>query len=141
MLLDDIISRKNGALEELTEQISLKRHESENNKLNIIKNSIFPKIEKLVTIVGTRKEKYANLIKQELLNLYDRKELYAINKIKFTPREVEITNMIGNRLSNRKIAKSLNLSVRTVEAFRRNIRSKLGLKDTKINLVTYLNSS
>jgi DNA-binding NarL/FixJ family response regulator len=44
-------------------------------------------------------------------------------------REIEIFELIGNGLARAEIAKRLNLSVKTVEAHRQNIRSKLAIRD------------
>ena len=43
-------------------------------------------------------------------------------------REMHILNLLGSGLRNRQIAHSLNLSVKTVETHRENIKRKLGLK-------------
>jgi DNA-binding CsgD family transcriptional regulator len=57
----------------------------------------------------------------------------------FTPREIEIANMIMNGLTSKQIAQLLNTSPRTVEIHRGKIRKKLGLKFRKQNLQTVLN--
>jgi len=43
-------------------------------------------------------------------------------------REMHIFNLLGSGLRNRQIAQSLNLSVKTIETHRENIKHKLGLK-------------
>lgn len=42
-------------------------------------------------------------------------------------REMHILNLLGSGLPNREIARSLNLSVKTIETHRENIKRKLGL--------------
>jgi DNA-binding NarL/FixJ family response regulator len=43
-------------------------------------------------------------------------------------REMHIFNLLGSGLRNRQMAQSLNLSVKTIETHRENIKHKLGLK-------------
>lgn len=54
-----------------------------------------------------------------------------------SPREIEICNMIHGGLNTKEIADLLNLSVRTIETHRYNIRRKLQIGKTKTNLTTY----
>ncbi len=43
-------------------------------------------------------------------------------------REAEVVRLIGSGLSTREIAEQLNLSVKTIESYRANVKRKLGLK-------------
>jgi two-component system response regulator NreC len=56
--------------------------------------------------------------------------------IPLTPREVEVLRLIAQGYTNRQIAESLELSVRTVESHRANVMGKLGLR-TRVQLVRY----
>jgi len=49
---------------------------------------------------------------------------------RLTDRELEVFDAIGRGLSTRHIAESLQLSVKTVEAHRQNIKHKLAIKDS-----------
>ena len=51
-------------------------------------------------------------------------------------RELQVLGLIGDGLSTRRIAEALDLSVKTVETYRGNIKRKLGLKDSA-ELVRY----
>ncbi len=53
-----------------------------------------------------------------------------------TPREREVLRMLAQGLSNKAIARTLEISVRTVETHRLSIRRKLGV-DTPAGLVKY----
>ena len=46
-------------------------------------------------------------------------------------REMHILNLLGSGLRNRQIAHSLNLSVKTIETHRENIKRKLGLNNSR----------
>lgn len=58
----------------------------------------------------------------------------------FTPSEIQIALMIKQGLSNKEIAQTLNISKRTIETHRANIRKKLDLKNKKLNLKSYFSN-
>src|SRR6185503_9363192 len=55
-----------------------------------------------------------------------------------TDRELHVLQLLGDGKSTREIAAELNLSFKTVESHRENIKSKLGL-DTAAELTHYAN--
>ena len=63
--------------------------------------------------------------------------LYS-DEYNFTPSELQVANLIRQGKRTKDIASLLNLSTRTVEFHRDNIRKKLGIKDRKTNLRSVL---
>jgi DNA-binding NarL/FixJ family response regulator len=63
-------------------------------------------------------------------------ENYGSPVRKFSDREFEVFQLIGQGIGTREIAEKLHLSVKTVEVHRANIKEKLGLK-TATELVRY----
>ena len=57
-----------------------------------------------------------------------------------SPAETAICDMISKGYSSKQIASLRDISVLTVNDHRKSIRKKLGLTETKINLVSYLES-
>lgn len=55
-----------------------------------------------------------------------------------TTNEIKVADLIRSGMSSKDIAAMRNVSVRTVEYYRKRIRSKLGLLGKKINLQAYL---
>jgi DNA-binding CsgD family transcriptional regulator len=55
-----------------------------------------------------------------------------------TPQEIEIATLIREGLSSKEIADQLHLSITTVNFHRRNLRRKLGLRNSHRNLRAYL---
>lgn len=62
----------------------------------------------------------------------------AARYLELTPAEVEVANLVKHGRKSKEIASLLNISVRTVEMHRRNIRNKLGLRHKHANLRTFL---
>jgi PAS domain S-box-containing protein len=58
----------------------------------------------------------------------------------FSPGELQVANLVRKGRTTKDMARLLNISPRTVESYRNNIRKKLGLKTKKVNLKTYLSS-
>ena len=58
----------------------------------------------------------------------------------FSPGDFQVANVIRKGRTTKDMSRLLNISPRTVESYRNNIREKLGLKNKKVNLKTYLSS-
>jgi DNA-binding NarL/FixJ family response regulator len=56
--------------------------------------------------------------------------------IRFTPRELEVMELICRQFSNKEIAKQLDIGQRTVESYREKIQEKTGAKNV-IGIVIY----
>jgi FixJ family two-component response regulator len=58
-----------------------------------------------------------------------------------TAMEIQVASLIKTGKTNKEIASILGVSLNTVMTHRHHLRSKLGLKQEKVNLRSYLNSS
>jgi DNA-binding CsgD family transcriptional regulator len=56
----------------------------------------------------------------------------------FTPREIQITSLVKEGKTTKDITELLNISATAVDFHRKNIRMKLGIKNEKTNLRSYL---
>jgi DNA-binding CsgD family transcriptional regulator len=56
----------------------------------------------------------------------------------FTPKEIQIANLMKKGRTTKEISQILNLSPRTIDIHRYNIRRKLNISNKKINLQSYL---
>ena len=58
-----------------------------------------------------------------------------------SPNEIQVVNLVRKGKTTKEISRLMNLSIRTIEAYRNSIRKKLNLKNKKINLRTYISST
>jgi len=111
-----------------------------------IKEDIMANIELLMPLFGKIKIKgdsqhFLDLIKKGLEGVVSSFGRAITEKsLKLTSREVEICNMIRAGIVTKDIARTLYISSQTIEKHRKNIRKKMGISNTSLNLVTYLKS-
>jgi PAS domain S-box-containing protein len=134
------LQEMNAALKVLLRRMEEDSKELEDKvRLNVV-HLIHPHLEKLKAAGLTDRQKKhlealeANL--QEILSPFTHKLL--ADHPKLTPSELQIASLLRQGKSSKDIADELSLSFRTVETHRRNIRSKLGIRNKKANLKSYL---
>ena len=105
-----------------------------------IETLLLPTIEKIKRESSTdMRNTYLNLMHDQLINLTKgfSKQLDG-RFLSLTRTEMKVCKFIQTGLSSKEIAQAMNISFETVQAHRRNIRRKLGLRGRKINLHTLL---
>jgi len=141
------LSEKNAKLEKLNIAfevvIEQKNEQLGNLKSDIIKhyNSfVKPYVNELKNIAKGRQEiQYLQLIDQGIRDILSpfAEKLLSLNR-HLSPMEMKVANLIRSGLQIQDIATELNVSPHTVKYHRKNIRTKLGIQNQKINLRTYL---
>jgi PAS domain S-box-containing protein len=128
-----------------TLQYMLKKREDDKSKLekDILYNTkklIFPKIKKIQSTNDKNEIKtYCNLIETYLLNVTSSfSNDLSSEYFGLTPTEIRIAFLIREGKKTKEIAQIEDISYKTAEVHRSNIRKKLGLKHKKANLRTYL---
>lgn len=135
------LESKNIALKEVLEQITLEKTEINGKMKATLDKLIMPKLRILKTRVLQSNKKQIELIEkniQAISSSFGKK--ISSREIGLSPREVEVCDMVKNGLKNNGIAGELEISVKTVETIRRNIRKKLNINNKKVNLISFLQS-
>jgi DNA-binding response OmpR family regulator/DNA-binding CsgD family transcriptional regulator len=132
----------NAALQVLLKQREIDKDDFEGRALSNIKELIIPHIEQLKKSNLKAKDMvYISLIESNLKDIISPLSYRLSSKYTtFTPKELQIINLVKEGKPTREIAKILNTSPGTVEFHRNNIRTKLNLKNKRANLRTYLMS-
>ena len=145
----DNLQKRERELEEVNTalRVLLKQREEDKGKLeeNILsnaKNLILPCLETLKKgQLDTEQRTCADLLDSYIKEIASPfvKELSS-HYVNFTPMEIRIASLIKEGKTTKEIARLLCLSENTIMFHRYNIRSKLRLKNKKMNLRSYLQS-
>ena len=134
------LAEANTALKVLLKRREQDREELEEKVLTNVKELIFPYIDKLeASRLDAEQAAYIGIIKSNLENIISPFLARISSKyLNFTPMEIQVANLVKEGKSTKEMADILNVSDRAVEFHRNNIRKKLGLKNKKVNLRSYL---
>ena len=114
--------------------------ELEDNVLTNVKELVEPYFEKIKkTKLDDQQEAFFSIIEsnlKEIISPFTRK--MSLKYLNLTPTEIQVANMTKHGNSSKKIAKVMNISPRTVDTHKKNIRRKIGLQGTRGNLRSYL---
>jgi PAS domain S-box-containing protein len=126
----------NTALEVLLDKRGEDKLELENNVLTNVNELIFPYIEKIKgTDLDERQEALFSIIEanlNEIISPFLRG--LSLKYLDLTPKQIQIANLIKIGKSTKQIAELMNISPRTVDSHRKNIRSKIGLEERRASL-------
>jgi PAS domain S-box-containing protein len=148
--LEDLVKERTATLEESNTALKVLLRKGDEVKQEIedkiqfnIKELIYPYLEKInKSRLDDHQKTYLDIIGSNLDNIIS-PFMHGISTryLKITPKEIQIANLIRQGKTSKEIAQLLNMSPRTIDTHRYNIRTKIGLKNKKANLRTYLLSS
>ncbi len=142
------LQEKNRELQDLnaTLNIMLKRRDQEHDAIRKeiaaeTAEAVIPLLKKAGTQSSGPAKGYMETAQANLLDVLAKhpKDAVLVNA-RLAPRELQIVHYIRQGKTSKEIADLLELSVRTVEAYRENIRIKLRIKNKKKNLKKFLTS-
>jgi DNA-binding CsgD family transcriptional regulator len=108
--------------------------------LTNVKELVEPYFEKIKkTKLDDHQEVFLSIIEsnlKEIISPFTRK--MSMKYLNLTPTEIRIANLIRHGSSSKKIAELQNVSPRTIDTHRKNIRRKIGLQGQSGNLRSHL---
>ncbi|MBF0490702.1 MAG: PAS domain S-box protein, partial [Candidatus Omnitrophica bacterium] len=114
---EQAIEQKNSALKEILQQIEIEKKNIKEDVFLNVGEVLLPALKKLRRKGSPIDKKYIDILEHNLKNLtstFGRN--VSDKKFKFSPREVEIANLIKSGVSSKEICNMLNISFKTVEA-------------------------
>jgi len=134
------LEEMNAALKVLLKQREDDRYQMEENVLTNVKTSIIPYLEKLKKGALSKQQKtYIKMIEDQISEIIA-PFLRSLSRSSFdlTPQELRVADMVKNGHTTKDIADVLKISTKTVDYHRDNLRRKLGIRNQKTNLRSFL---
>ena len=133
----------NMALKVLLKQREYDKKELEEKILTNVKEVLLPYVEKLKkTNLDVNQRTNINILEKNLTEIISPFIKSLTTKyLNLTPREVQVATLVKEGKTTKEIANFLNTSAAAIDFHRNHIRIKLGLKNNKVNLRTYLLTS
>ncbi len=143
------LKKKTRNLEEVNTALKVLLEKRESDKAELGENVhlnvtelVMPYLQKLKMKSSSDAEKvYFDIIESNLKDIVSPfMHHLSDNFTKLSPTEIQVIDMIKQGKTTKEIAKTMNLATCTIDTHRNHIRKKLGIKNQKINLSTYLSS-
>lgn len=136
------LEEANIALKVVLKQMETKKQTDQENFLLNIKHSIMPYLEQLSYTDLSESQK---MLLRHLEKNIDDIASPLVSKLSsrffnLTPMEIKVAGLVKDGVVNKDIAEILNVSLNTITSHRYKIRTKLGLRNRKVNLRSYLRS-
>ena len=134
------LEETNIALKVLLKKRDEDKEELQDNVMRNVKELISPFFKKIKkTKLNDQQRLLLGIIESnlnEIISPFTRK--MSLKYLNLTPTEIRIANLIKFGSPSKEIAELMNVSPRTVETHRKNIRRKIGLEGKRANLRSYL---
>ena len=134
------LEEMNSALKVLLQRREEDRKELEEKVLSNVKELVVRNLEKLRTTgLDSRQSGYVDVLESNLNSIispFSRSLSHQF--LDLTPVEIEVADLVRQGKRTKEMAELLNVSPRTIEFHRQNIRTKLGIRQKKANLRTRL---
>jgi len=130
----------NTALRVLLKRRDEDKTEIEEKVMSNMRELVSPYLEELKkSRMDERQKAYIGILESNLKNIISPFSRTLSSKyLNLTPTEIQVAGLVKEGKTTKEIAELLNKSTRAIEFHRNNIRNKLGLKNNKSNLRSYL---
>jgi PAS domain S-box-containing protein len=145
--LENKIKERTSSLEDVNTalRVLLKKREEDKNQIG---ENIYSNFKSLVQpFLNQLRNSHSKNTQKEILDILEssiKEMITPFSKklsdpiISLTPTEIQVAGLVKDGKTNKEIAELLIKSIRAITSHREHIRQKLGLKNKKINLRTYL---
>ncbi len=132
----------NAALKVLLKQREEDRRDLEDKILSNVRSLVLPYIKELKKMrLKSDQEAYVSILESNITNIVSPFVNRLSSKfLNLTPTETQVAGLIKEGKSTKEIAQLLHLSTNTILFHRHNLRTKLRLKNKRVNLRSYLQS-
>ena len=134
------LEEANAALRVLLKRIESSKAELEESFLANINELVFPYLNRLKRRVKDAKGRaYIDIVESNINELASPLGSQLCSRFsRLTPTEMEVAKLVAQGKTTKMIADVLNTATSTVDFHRNNIRRKVGIGSTRVNLRTYL---
>ena len=134
------LEEMNAALKVLIRNREEELLEHDRDILANVHQLILPYVEKLkLGSLDVQQQSQLNILESNLKTITSRfaQKLSSAN-VTLTPSLIQVADLIMKGLSNKEMASLLGVSIKSIETYRKRIRERLHLKNSKVNLRAYL---
>jgi PAS domain S-box-containing protein len=132
----------NTALKVLLKRMDDDRRDLEERVASNIQDLVLPHLAKLKKHpLGAREKSHINVIEsnlQVIISPFIQK--LSSRLLNLTPKEIQISHLIKEGRTTKEIAEIMDVSKSAIDTHRHHIRKKMGLKNKKMNMRSYLHS-
>ena len=134
------LEEMNVALKVLLEKKDEDKKKLEGNILSNVNNLVLPYVNKLKNVVlDEKQETYLEVLKSNINEIISEfSNTLLSNYMNLTPAEIQVANLVKQGKQTKEIANLLDVSINTIKSHRESIRKKIGIKNKKANLKSYL---
>lgn len=128
------------ALKVMLNGVHENRVELQQNMISSIKDMVSPYVQALKkSRLGAKETDYVNIIETHLEGIVSPfLQKLSSKYVGLTPKEIQVASLVKEGKTSKEIADLLCVSTKAIHFHKANIRTKLGLKNTKVNLRSYL---
>jgi PAS domain S-box-containing protein len=134
----EALRKKNITLKEVLAHLEEEKLKIKKQVASTVDQELLPALNRLRAHDGTLNTTFYDLLKNNLQELGESSGAILHAYSKLSPREVEICNLTKNGSTSKETARTLNISLATVNKHRERIRKKLVISNKNINLASFL---